>query len=165
MCLLNKQMEEKGIPTTLQRSRATPKDSKRQTQASPPELATVGKTLLANGVQPTFLSSHILGAPDLMPELSAYARTQQPVCPRQGENQAKLSEYRDETNTKETAVPGRERTNKWASQNRIHEYEFRKEETVWKVTFSRFSRGLEELTLVRTLTLHRLLPSFPGCHR
>lgn len=87
-------MEENGIPTTLQRSSATPKDSKRQTQASPPELATVGKTLLANGVQPAFLSGHALGAPDLMPELSAYVRTQQPVCPRQGENQAKLSEYR-----------------------------------------------------------------------
>ena len=47
-------MEEKDIPTTLQRSRATPKDSKRQTQTSPPEPATVGKTLPANGVQPTF---------------------------------------------------------------------------------------------------------------
>lgn len=93
-------MEENGIPTTLQRSSATPKDSKRQTQASPPELATVGKTLLANGVQAAFLSSHTLGAPDLMPELPAYVRTP-------GREKTKpSSQNTKETNTKET---GREK--------------------------------------------------------
>lgn len=117
--VLNKHMEENCIPTTLQRSRATPKDSKRQTQASPPELATVGKTLLGNGVQPAFLSSHALGAPDLMPELPAYVRTQQPVCPRQGENQAKLSEYKGDKHEGNCSSWERERTSKWASPNQI----------------------------------------------
>ena len=94
---MNNPLDTKGIPkeggkdTACPRSRATSKGDQKKDLDNPQELAIViGRTLPANGVQPTFLSSHILGASNLTVAKQS-TRTH------------------NENNKKAITIPGRER--------------------------------------------------------
>ena len=62
---------QRGFPkegakdTNLLRTRATPRESQRKMRQYPQDLARVSGTIGTNGVQPAFLSSHIIEDPNL----------------------------------------------------------------------------------------------------
>lgn len=126
-------MDVRGIPKEAEKdtipaspwSRAPPKDNQRLRQF-PWQWATVGRTLATNTEQPTFQSSHILGAPNLTVGLPMHIRTAN-LHALMGRKPSQVLRTQNKINEKAIAVPGRERIHKqWGTQTKIHKPRFKR---------------------------------------
>ena len=140
------------------KSSATPKDNKKGFRQFP----TVSRNVSWR-VQPTILSSHILGTPP----------------PTPGGPTGLLGSQQD--NQEGNSFPGKETTSNWSPKANAQvsskillglsacHYEFGKERTTWSFTFlsppGPADRDLGEMTSIRILTLGCLLPVSPGFRR